>query len=126
MNHGPLVLVVEDDASVRALLEAELRDDGFVVDAARDGLEGLLKIRMRGPAVVVLDLSMPAVGGLRLLDELAEEDLAVSVVVVTGDEAAAGEARRRLGDANVFLKPFDVDQLSHRVRELAPHGGAHR
>ncbi|HWH31228.1 MAG TPA: response regulator, partial [Egibacteraceae bacterium] len=84
-----------------------------------DGLEGLLKIRMRRPAVVVLDLAMPAVGGLRLLDELEEEGSGVPVVVVTGDMAAAAEARRRLGDANVLLKPFDVDDLTRRLRHLA-------
>lgn len=124
MSASPLVLVVEDDASVRILLEMSLRDDGFDVEAARDGLEGLLKIRMRRPAVVVLDLAMPAVGGLRLLDELEEEGSDVPVLVVTGDSAAATEARRRLGDANVLIKPFDVDDLIRRLRDLARGEGA--
>lgn len=118
----PLVLVVEDDASVRVLLEMSLSDDGFEVLGARDGLEGLLKIKMRRPAAVVLDLSMPAVGGLRLMDELAQEGVELPILVVTGDQAAGEEACRRLGDRNVFLKPFDVDELSRRLREVAGQG----
>lgn len=123
---APLVLVVEDDASVRVLLEMALGDDGFEVHGARDGLEGLLKIQMRRPAAVVLDLSMPSVGGLRLLDELAEEGIELPVVVVTGDTSAGAEARRRLGEHNVFFKPFDVDELSRRLREVAGGQGAPR
>lgn len=122
MNDGPLVLVVEDDSSVRELLRFALDTDGFTVDAAGDGLEGLLKIRMRAPDVVVLDLSMPAVSGLRLLDELDEEGADVPVVVVTGNAESVGEARRRLGEENVFVKPFDVDALSDRLRVLAQRG----
>lgn len=118
----PLVLVVEDDASVRALLEMSLGDDGFEVHGARDGLEGLLKIQMRRPSAMVLDLSMPSVNGLRLLDELEHEGIELPVVVVTGDQAAGAEASRRLGAANVFFKPFDVDELSRRLRVLAGQG----
>lgn len=121
---APLVLVVEDDASVRILLEMTLVDDGFEVQGARDGLEGLLKIQMRRPAAVVLDLSMPSVSGLRLLDELAEEGIELPVVVVTGDQTAGAEARRRLGEENVFFKPFDIDELSRRLREVAGDQGA--
>lgn len=125
MSDGPLVLVVEDDAAVRGLLETGLRLDGFVVEGARDGLEGLVKIRIRRPDAVVLDLSMPGVHGLRLLDELDEEGVALPVVVVTGDLEAGAEARSRLGHENVFIKPFDVDELSGRLRRIAgpgPHG----
>lgn len=124
MSAGPLVLVVEDDHTVRELLHLALGDDGFEVESAGDGLEGLLKIRMRRPAAVVLDLSMPAVGGLRLLEELAEEGNDVPVLVVTGDVEASHEARRRLGADRVFLKPFDVDELSARLRGLAHGQGA--
>jgi DNA-binding response OmpR family regulator len=115
----PLVLVVEDDPGVRGLLETSLRLEGFEVEAARDGLEGLLKIRMRRPAAVVLDLSMPGVGGLRLLDELDEEGVLLPIVVVTGDLEAGGQARERLGSDNVFTKPFDIDELSARLHLLA-------
>lgn len=115
----PLVLVVEDDRAVRALLESVLGAEGFKVASARDGLEGLLKLRMLAPAVLVLDIMMPDVGGLRVLDELATEHAEVPVIVITGNPEAANEARDRLGDDNVFEKPFDVDAVVARVQAVA-------
>jgi DNA-binding response OmpR family regulator len=120
----PLVLVVEDDRGVRTLLETVLEAEGFAVESARDGLEGLLKLRMRQPAALILDIMMPDVGGLRVLDELAEEHAAVPVIVVTGKPEAAQSARERLGSENVFDKPFDVDDLVARVRAVAGDGQA--
>ena len=115
----PLVLVVEDDKGVRELMETILISEGFDVRTARDGLEGLLKLKMMRPAVLVLDIMMPDVGGLRVLDELATEHADVPVIVVTGKPQAADEARQRLGSHNVFDKPFDLDTFVNRVREVA-------
>ena len=123
----PLVLVVEDDKGVRTLIETILTSEGFEVRSARDGLEGLLKLRMLKPAALVLDIMMPDVGGLRVLDELAEEHENLPVIVVTGKPQAAEECRERLGPENVFDKPFDLDQFVTRMRQVAglkPAGGA--
>jgi DNA-binding response OmpR family regulator len=117
-----LVLIVEDDRGVRNLLETVLSTEGFDVAAARDGLEGLLKLRMLEPAALVLDIMMPDIGGLRVLDELATEHSTIPVVVVTGKPDAAHACRERLGKENVFEKPFDVDELVARLRALV-HAG---
>lgn len=116
---APLVLVVEDDKSVRDLMETILATEGFQVRSARDGLEGLLKLRMLKPAALVLDIMMPDVGGLRVLDELAEEHADVPVIVVTGKPQAADACRQRLGPENVFDKPFDLEQFVTRIRQVA-------
>lgn len=115
----PLVLVVEDDKGVRDLIETVLTSEGFEVRTARDGLEGLLKLRMLKPAALVLDIMMPDVGGLRVLDELAEDHADVPVIVVTGKPQAAEESRKRLGAENVFDKPFDLDDFVNRIRAVA-------
>jgi DNA-binding response OmpR family regulator len=115
----PLVLVVEDDKGVRDLIDTVLTSEGFEVRTARDGLEGLLKLRMLKPAALVLDIMMPDVGGLRVLDELAEDHADVPVIVVTGKPQAAEESRKRLGADNVFDKPFDLDDFVNRVRIVA-------
>ena len=122
MAKEPLVLVVEDDKGVRELIETILVSEGFEVRTARDGLEGLLKLKMMRPAVLVLDIMMPDVGGLRVLDELSTEHADVPVIVVTGKPQAAEEARQRLGQANVFDKPFDLDTFVSRVRAVAAGG----
>jgi len=113
------VLVVEDDRGVRELIETILVSEGFDVRTARDGLEGLLKLRMLRPAVLVLDIMMPDVGGLRFLDELAAEHADIPVIVVTGKPQAAEESRQRLGPENVFDKPFDLDEFVTRIRDVA-------
>ena len=118
----PLVLVVEDDKGVRELIETVLSSEGFDVRSARDGLEGLLKLRMLKPAALVLDIMMPDVGGLRVLDELAEEHADVPVIVVTGKPQATAECRKRLGPENVFDKPFDLDEFIERMRVVAGLG----
>lgn len=115
----PLVLVVEDDDGVRQLMEAILEAEGFEVRTAGDGLEGLLKAKMLQPAALVLDMMMPEVGGLRVLDQLGDELSDTPVLVATGDPRAAEEARRRLGAANVFDKPFDLDAFVLRLRQVA-------
>lgn len=114
----PLILVIEDDRGIRAMLQTVLEAEGFAVEVAGDGLEGLLKVRMRRPAAVILDIMMPDVGGLKVLDELAEEHAALPVIVVTGAHDASQLARARLGDDHVLDKPFAVDELVARVRAL--------
>ena len=118
----PLVLVVEDDRGVRDLLETILTAEGYEVAVARDGLEGLLKLRMLEPAALVLDIMMPDIGGLRVLDELASEHSTVPVIVVTGKPDAARACRQRLGAENVFEKPFDIEAVVARVRALVGAG----
>ena len=65
---NPVVLIVEDDRAVRDLIEVLFAAEGIEVKTARDGLEGLLKLRMHQPHVVILDIMMPDVGRLRVLD----------------------------------------------------------
>jgi DNA-binding response OmpR family regulator len=121
---GPRVLVMEDDPSVRSLLHTLLESEGYDVVTASDGLSGLVQASARPPALVLLDIMMPDLGGLRVLQELrADPALAeVPVVVVTGRVEAVPELEADLGDASVFIKPFGVPELLARVAELTGRG----
>ncbi len=114
---GVRVLVVEDDPSVRGLLQTLLVAEGYEVSTASDGLGGLGQIAATAPALVLLDLMMPDLGGVRVIEELrSDPELArTPVLVVTGHEDAVPDMRARLGDDNVFLKPFAVAELLTRV-----------
>ena len=116
----PRVLVMEDDPSVRSLLHTLLESEGYDVVTASDGLSGLVQASASPPALVLLDIMMPDLGGLRVLQELrADPALAdVPVVVVTGRVEAVPELEADLGDASVFVKPFGVSELLARVAEL--------
>lgn len=123
---GPRVLVMEDDPSVRSLLHTLLDSEGYDVVTAADGLSGLEQASARPPALVLLDIMMPDLGGLRVLQELrADPALAeVPVVVLTGRVEAVPQLEADLGDRSVFVKPFGVPELLARVAELTGRGAA--
>ena len=114
------VLVVEDDPSVRGLLHTLLSAEGYDVATASDGLAGLVKATASRPALVLLDLMMPDLGGVRVLEELRDDpELAdIPVIVVTGKIDAVPGMRALLGDDNVFVKPFAVAELLTRVGDV--------
>jgi DNA-binding response OmpR family regulator len=114
------VLVVEDDPSVRGLLQTLLSAEGYDVVTASDGLAGLVKATSSKPSLVLLDLMMPDLGGVRVLEEMREDpELSdVPVIVVTGKIDAIPSMRQLLGEENVFLKPFAVGELLSRVAEV--------
>ncbi len=114
------VLVVEDDPSVRGLLNTLLSAEGYAVTTASDGLGGLVKATSSPPALVLLDLMMPDLGGVRVLQEMQDDpDLSgIPVIVVTGQVDALHAMRASVGEDNVFLKPFSVAELLTRVNVL--------
>jgi DNA-binding response OmpR family regulator len=120
------VLVVEDDPSVRGLLNTLLSAEGYDVVTASDGLAGLVKVASARPALVLLDLMMPDLGGVRVLEELREDPelRGTPVLVVTGKVDAVPGMRDLLGEDNVFVKPFAVAELLARVDEVT--GGPDR
>ena len=117
---APHVLVVEDDPSVRGLLQTLLTAEGYDVATASDGLAGLVKASSHRPELILLDLMMPDLGGIRVLEELrGDPSLAdVPVIVVTGKTEAIPGLQQVLGENSVFAKPFGVAELLARVAEV--------
>jgi len=114
------ILVVEDDPSVRGLLDTLLTAEGYDVVTASDGLAGLVRAATSQPALMLLDLMMPDLGGARVLEEIRDDpNLAdTPVVVVTGKVDAVPGMRDLLGADNVFIKPFAVAELLDRVKQI--------
>lgn len=119
-NPSPQVLVVEDDPSVRGLLDTLLSSEGYRVVTASDGIGGLHEAVARRPAVILLDLMMPDLGGLRVLEELQLNPAIaeVPVLVLTGRVEAIPALEDQLGRDRVFSKPFGVADLLSRIAEL--------
>lgn len=118
------VLVVEDHSSVRALLRVILEGEGYRVVEASDGHEALEVAEARTPDLIMLDLMMPEFDGERVIDELQKKpDLAgIPVVVVTAREEGLDRVREKIGRTNVFMKPFEQQELVDRVKELVGPG----
>ena len=118
-QHRPRVLVIEDDEHVVAMLVELLRQEGFEATTAGDGLAGLLALQDTEVEAVLLDLMMPDVDGVRVLEQVLEEHdgrLPVPILVVTGAPDGARRCRDLLGDDDVFTKPFDPAALIAHLR----------
>lgn len=120
-----LVLLVEDDAAVRAVVTALLEDDGWRVEEATDGIEGWELARLLHPRVIITDLSMPRMTGIEMAERLkAGEEVLPPVVAITADDV---DLRQRAKDSGLFVevihKPLDPERFLALVRRSAlPHG----
>jgi DNA-binding response OmpR family regulator len=122
MSRRPLVVVIEDDDSLRALVAASLEDAGFRVVGARTAGEGVALCVMHGAAVVVVDERVDELDGLAVCTHLrSDDDTRHSGIVLVSAEREAG--RSAAADAPV-LKPFAVADLVERVRALADQARA--
>ena len=111
------VLVIDDDASLRYTLEAVLSDAGLTVETADGGAAGLAAFEARGADVVLTDLAMPGVDGMKVLEALRAQDPGVPVVMLTahGSERVA-VAAMKAGAHDYLPKPFDPDELTLTVK----------
>lgn len=111
------ILLVDDDESLRGVLAYTLREEGYLVDEARDGADGLARFRDERPDLVIADLKMPRMDGLALLAELRKEGSEVPVVMLTafGTIEQAVEAMKR-GAFHYLAKPYNRDELRVVVR----------
>lgn len=111
------LLFVDDEGSMRDLMQIALEKDGHEVDTAPDGDSALALFRNRRYDMVIHDLKMPGMGGIELLRRLREENPAVPVVVLTAFSTwdTAVEAMR-LGAYDYLKKPFDNDEVRALVQ----------
>jgi CheY-like chemotaxis protein len=113
------ILIAEDDASLRRLLEMRLTLDGYATRAAADGADALAMLDDWTPDVVVADVMMPRLSGLSLCRAIREEPrlAAIPVILLTArnfdDEI---EAVVNLGGVTFMSKPFDAEALNTALR----------
>ncbi len=113
---GKRILLVEDNSTLRGLLQAYLETHGHEVETAKNGLDALTKLGQAGYDVVVTDYNMPEVNGLAVLQHIRQHQPSLPVVMMTGERGgpAAGEALVALGAQACLFKPFapqDLDQI---------------
>ncbi|SRR6266404_6470802 len=116
-----LVLVADDDDDILLLVTTRLRRDGFDVVAARNGEEALALAKTHRPAIAVLDIGMPGLDGLEVLQRIrADARLSGTRVLLLTAKAQESDVRRGYdAGADAYVrKPFSPSELSTRVREL--------
>ena len=120
----PLVLVVDDEATVRQALERALRLEGFAVSTAADGLEALAAVAQRPPAVIVLDVMMPDLDGVSVVRRLRADGIDVPVCILSArDEVEDRVAGLQAGADDYLVKPFAIAELTARLQALLRRRG---
>jgi two-component system nitrogen regulation response regulator GlnG len=117
------VWVVDDDASIRWVLERALRQGGMEPTAFEEAASALTALRREQPDVLVTDIRMPGRSGLELLEELRAKRPHLPVIVMTAHSDLDSTVAAFQGGAFEYLpKPFDIDQAVELVRRAAAQG----
>ena len=115
----PHVVLVEDDALVRKLLEKRLLNAGWQVSALRDGRGLLTLVAEQAPDLILIDLGLPHIDGLALVEELRATGIDTPVMVLTAYDLPHLHATVRSTGANELVqKPYDQEEPIHRMRRL--------
>ncbi len=113
------VLVAEDDAGLRAVLERGLRENGYVVDAVADGEVALRYLRTYEYEVAVLDWRMPVRSGIEVVEEARRLGVRTPILMLTARDAPADRVSGLNSGADDYLvKPFDFSELLARLLAL--------
>nr|WP_242040196.1 MULTISPECIES: response regulator [unclassified Desertifilum] len=109
-----MILIIEDAALSRKLLAKILKPEGHTLLEARNGREGLEMMQKYKPDCIILDLLMPEVGGIEVLQIMRQKNLTIPTIVLTADvQQTTQQACLELGAATVLNKIPKIEELRH-------------
>lgn len=113
------ILIIDDDRAVTESLQRGLGLEGFTIDTANSGEAGLALYRDNDPDLIILDVMMPGLSGLEVLQRVRQVDEHLPILMLTAKDAPGDEALGlRHGADDYVVKPFNWDVLIARVRAL--------
>lgn len=117
------LLVVEDDVRLSEVLMRGLREEGYAVDAARDGGSALEQVAINTYDAVILDVMIPAPNGIEVCRQLRSAKIPTAVLMLTARDAVADRiAGLDCGADDYLIKPFAFNELLARLRALLRRG----
>ncbi|MBI3247348.1 MAG: UDP-3-O-[3-hydroxymyristoyl] N-acetylglucosamine deacetylase [Deltaproteobacteria bacterium] len=112
------ILIVDDEAQIRTTLHGVLSDEGYHVLDAEDGVKAMDLIAVQRPQLVILDIWMPHLDGIAVLEQLKIREPELPIIIVSGHGTIETAVRAtKLGAADFLEKPFSVDTLLRSVRK---------
>ncbi len=117
------ILVVEDDTKIASFLEKGLREAGFSVDVCHDGLEGLSLALTEPYRAAVVDIMLPELDGLSLIEKIRARGIEIPVLILSARQSVDDriEGLQRGGD-DYMIKPFSFNELLARIQALLRRG----
>ena len=113
------LLVVDDDRAVRESLRRALTLEGYEVELAEDGADGLARIAGASPDAIVLDVAMPVVDGIEMCRRLRHDGASLPILMLTARESVTDRvAGLDAGADDYLVKPFALEELLARLRAL--------
>ena len=116
------VLIVDDSKNIRKLITVVLKNEGYKFSEAENGVEALEKIRLERPDLIILDIIIPGVDGLRVCKEVKSDPATkdISIIILTSEATYEAREKASAAGADAFLsKPFDPKVLKRLVRDMA-------
>ncbi len=116
-----VAVIIEDNPDVRAMVAMKLTSAGFVVHEAADGMAGLSTVQLVEPDIVILDMMMPRISGLEVLERLRSDSSIDQIPVILLTARAQDEAVRSgfaAGASDYIIKPFSPRELVERIEKL--------
>lgn len=117
---GKSILIIEDDASVRSLLEKALSAKGYAVQSAVDGLEGLTMLERAAPDLIIVDVMMPRLDGMTFVKAIKSHEATKPVPVMfltANNDPKSMIAGINLGAKHYITKPFQLDELLSKIEK---------
>ncbi|GFG74903.1 response regulator transcription factor [Mycobacterium botniense] len=118
------VLLVDDEPALTSLVTMALRYEGWAVDVAHNGRQALAKFDETGPDVLVLDIMLPDLDGLEILDRVRESDSYTPTLFLTARDSVLDRVTGLTAGADDYMtKPFSLEELVARLRGLLRRSG---
>lgn len=128
MDEKKRIIIVEDDSVLRDVLAEKLEKSGYIVDRAQDGVVAIEKIRASKPDCILLDILMPRMGGIEVMEQLqADPDFRGIPTIIISNSGQPVEIRRaqELGAREFLIKAvFDPNEVLDKVRRVLAGGAA--
>src|SRR5919107_3282406 len=119
MKPGARVLVIEDNRSIAKFVELELKHRNFAVRCAHDGQEALQELEGYRPELVVLDIMLPNIDGVGVLNRIRQRGDRVPIIMLTARDTMLDKVHSLNHGADDYLtKPFEIEELVARIRAL--------